>query len=188
MKKNLIPNIIGAALCILLLPIAIVNITLAVRSCLHPDRVAMVFGLGPLIVETGSMSPAFDANDLILVKKTDAGKLCKDDIIAFYDSKGVIVSHRVIGFDSDENGARTYITKGDANNTHDRDPVPAARVAGRVVKVYPGGGRLMLLLRQPWVLAVLIGVPVGLYIGIGTLVKYLAGKKGKEVTAQADEP
>ena len=186
-KRNPIPNIIGAVLCVLLLPVVAVSLTLAIRSYLHPEKVATVLGYGPLIVETGSMRPAFKEDDVIIIKECDAGALASGDIIAYYTANGTVVSHRIIGHDSDEGGARLYTTKGDANNVQDREPVPAANVAGVVVRIFPDGGETMRLLRQPWVSALIICVPVGLGLGIGVLAKRLARKNGEEAVGKADE-
>ena len=180
MKKPSLPSIIGAILCALLLPVAALNIALAAQSYLHPDKVATVFGLGPLIVETGSMRPEFAENDLIIMKRVDATALEKGDIIAFYDANGIVVSHRIIGYGTDENGARAYITKGDANNVQDSEPVPAARVVGTVTRVFPGAGKAMRFISQPYVTALAIAAPIGIYMAISKLHKTLSGRKKRE--------
>jgi len=186
--KHKIANIIGIALCALFLPVAIVNVALAVKGSIAPEKVVTFLGYGPLIVETGSMRPEFKERDLLIVKEVDAGKLEKNDIIAFYDLKGVVVSHRIIGFDVNERGVRLYITKGDANNVQDREPVPAARVAGKVVRIIPDGGKAMEFARQPLVMGLVIAVPLMLWFGYSALAKALARRKQKEVAAQTDEP
>ena len=187
-RQSKAANLIGIILCALILPVAALNTTLAVKSYLRPGKVAMVFGYGPLIVETGSMRPEFKENDVIIARECDAGVLEKDAVIAFYDANGTVVSHRVIGWGADESGARLYTTKGDANNVQDRDPVPAAQVVGRIVRVIPDGGKVMRIIGQPLVTILLIGVPLGLLFGYDALRKALANKKGKEVAPDVDEP
>lgn len=188
--KHKIGNIIGIILIVILLPIVFFNVTLAVMGTLEPDRVAMVFGYGPVIVETGSMLPEFAPSDLLIVKKADAANLQERDIITFYDANGIVVSHRIIGIDSDENGARLYITKGDANNVEDRDPVSAEQVAGVVLHSIPGGGKVMEVARQPLVMGLVVGVPLALWFGYNALMKALAKRKEKnqkEERSQDDE-
>ena len=188
-RKSPIPNILGAALCVLLLPVVAVNLTLTIKSYLHPEKVATVLGYGPLIVETGSMRPEFKENDVIIMKECDAGALASGDIIAYYTANGTVVSHRIVGFDADDSGARLYTTKGDANNVEDRDPVPASRVAGLVVHVIPDGGKVMRAFGEPLVTVLLVAVPLGLYFGFGALLKAIAARKNKkEVTPDSDEP
>jgi signal peptidase len=56
-----------------------------------------------------------------------------------------MITHRIVAIDVDENGARRFITKGDANNVRDQAPARAENIIGRVVKVLPGmGGALRL--------------------------------------------
>jgi len=189
--KHKLGNILGIVLIVIFLPIVIVNTTLAIKGSVAPEKVATFLGYGPLIVETGSMRPEFKEQDLLIVKEVDAGKLAKDDVIAFYDANGTVVSHRIVGFDADAGGARLYTTKGDANNVQDRDPVPAGKVVGLVVKVIPDGGKFMEFARKPIVMGLVIAVPLGLWFGCGSLAKALARKKEKQmekgVTAQTEE-
>jgi signal peptidase len=178
--KHKAANIIGIVLCVLLLPIVVVNVTLAVESYTQPGKVAMFAGFGPLIVETGSMRPVFAENDVIIVKKTDASALKSNDIIAYYDHKGIVVSHRIIGYKKDDSGARLYITKGDANNVQDETPVPAAQVVGLVVNVLPNGGKVLRFIGQPLMTVLVIGVPLGLFFGIEALVRAVSKRRRKE--------
>ena len=186
-KKSPVPNIIGAVLCLLLLPVVVVNLTLAIKGSLQPEKVATFLGWGPLIVDTGSMRPAFKEKDLLIMKECDAGTLAVNDIIAFYDAGGVVVSHRIIGLETDENGARLYTTKGDANNVEDRDPVRPSRVAGLVVRVIPEGGKWMEIAGRPIIMGLVLAVPLALWFGISGLAKALARRKTEGGVAQADE-
>ena len=185
--KHKLGNILGIVLIVIFLPIVIVNTTLSIKGTLKPEKVATFLGYGPLVVETGSMRPAFKENDLIIVRAGGADALEKDDVIAYYTASGMVVSHRVIGYDTDDNGARLYITKGDANNTQDREPVPASRVVGLIVRVIPDGGRAMDFAKKPLVMGLVIAVPLALWFGYTSLEKALARKREKGVTAQANE-
>jgi len=186
--KRVIGIAVGIALCLVLLPLAVVGSALAVKSYMNPGKVATVLGIGPLIVDTDSMVPEFKGNDLLLVRETNASALNKDDIIAYYDGKGTVVTHRIIGYDMTEGGARLYITKGDANNTQDRSPVPASRVAGLVVRVIPGGGKVMRFIGNPVVTVIAIALPLALFYGVIALRKKITQKKGKEAVPDINEP
>jgi len=187
--KHKIGNIVGIALIVIFLPIVIVNATLAVKGSMNPDKVATFLGYGPLAVETGSMKPEFKEGDLIIVKETgDANALAKDDIIAYYSANGTVVSHRILGYTTEDDGARLYITKGDANNTQDKDGVPATRVIGLIVKVIPDGGKTMETLRQPMVMGLIIVIPLALWFGYTSLMKALARKKEEGGKSDSDEP
>ena len=195
-----IANIVGIVLCVLLLPIAIVNIVFTVRTYRNPYEVATVFRTGMLIVDTGSMrAPRRDAdgevvrnwspewedgvydiheNDLLVMREVDNAELSVGDIIAFYDPNGTVVTHRIVGFDVDDEGARLYITQGDANNVQDSNPVPEDRVAGLIVRNISGGGRWVQFIGQPLVTVIVIGVPLLLMFGWDSLRKVLARSKG----------
>jgi signal peptidase len=56
-KKQKILNIVGIALCVILIPILIMNCVLIVKGLVNEDEVPGVFGRTPLIVLTDSMYP-----------------------------------------------------------------------------------------------------------------------------------
>ena len=72
---------------------------------------AEFFGYSTFEVQTGSMAPTINANDLIIVKKEKDPKL--NDIITYQKGKDYI-THRVV-----ESYKETFVTKGDANNAKD---------------------------------------------------------------------
>ena len=51
-------TIVGTVLCIILIPILLINITLIAKSFINKDEVPSVGGMLPLIVLTDSMHPA----------------------------------------------------------------------------------------------------------------------------------
>ena len=55
--KNAILNIIGVVLCVILLPILIINCTLIVKGAINEDEVPALGGYAPLIVLSKSMEP-----------------------------------------------------------------------------------------------------------------------------------
>lgn len=52
-----ISTIIGILLCVVLIPILVINLTIVIKSYVYPDRVPDFFGLKLFIVETDSMKP-----------------------------------------------------------------------------------------------------------------------------------
>ena len=65
--SNKIFTIIGIVLCIILIPILIINVTLIVKSYTNKDEVPKIGGFCPLIVLTGSMEPEISSGDLIIL-------------------------------------------------------------------------------------------------------------------------
>ena len=78
-------------------------------------------------VISGSMEPTIHVNSLIMVKPVNSDEIEVDDIITFA-ANGQIITHRVIDIDG-----YTFITKGDANEQQDMNPIPADKVLGIVV-------------------------------------------------------
>ena len=64
-------TVVGLVLCVILLPILIINITLIIKSYTSPDEVPTIGGWAPLIVLTDSMKGGeanINGGDLIFVK------------------------------------------------------------------------------------------------------------------------
>ena len=79
----------------------------------------------PMVVVSGSMEPSYMKGSLLYVKE-DTGGIKTGDAITFY-RHGELVTHRVVEINADE---KTYITKGDANQVNDAEPVAWSDVAG----------------------------------------------------------
>lgn len=157
-------SITGLVLCVVFAFLLICNITIIVKGTLNPETPPTVFGVAPMVVLTGSMSgdapDHIEPGDLIFVKGTDVDSLAVGDVITYMPQKGTTaVTHRIIEIGSDENG-RYFTTKGDANNTEDKDPVYDSQVVGiywfRIGKV----GEFALFLQEPLGMALFIGLPV----------------------------
>ena len=67
-KIHKILTIVGWILCIILVPILIINCTLLVKSFVNKDKVPDFGGTLPLIVLTDSMYPDIQSGDLIICK------------------------------------------------------------------------------------------------------------------------
>lgn len=83
------------------------------------------FGYTFFEVVSGSMSPTINTYDLVIVKIDK--DVQNDDIITFYKDNSFI-THRVINYMDDNN----ILTKGDANNTTDKE-ITKDMIIGKVV-------------------------------------------------------
>ena len=120
-------TIIGTVLCIILIPILLINLTLIAKSYIHADEVPSVGGKFPMIVLTDSMYPVIESGDLIICNTANAEEIAEGDIISFYDPMGngtSVVTHRVLEIVK-EDGEISFRTKGDNNNAEDQMLVPA---------------------------------------------------------------
>lgn len=100
----------------------------------------------PLAVATGSMEPAIEIGDAVVVGRTDAEALQEGQVIA-YRLDGQIVVHRITERTETALGP-VFRTKGDHNNAPDLQEVTADQICGRVLLVVPKGGTASLWLRQ----------------------------------------
>lgn len=103
----------------------------------HPT----VLGYSIAVVASGSMEPALSVDDLIVNRAQD--EYAAGDIITFSDWDR-LTTHRIV-----ELTPQGYVTKGDANNVADLEPVAPEHVIGRVVLVLPGVGRAIAFLKTP---------------------------------------
>ena len=183
-KKTLghkIFTVIGTILCIILVPILIINITLIAKSFIHKDEVPSVGGVLPLIVLTDSMYPNIESGDLIICSKAEAGEIKTGDVISFFDPAGngtSIVTHRVVEIVS-EGGKLSFRTRGDNNNTDDKDLVPAENLVGVYKRRIPGAGNIAMFMQSTAGLIICVLLPILLLVGYDMIRRrmYEKGKK-----------
>lgn len=120
-------------------------IAIVISLTIGPAILTSKFGYGFSPILTGSMQPIANPGDVFLTRLVPAASLQVGDIIAISNqSTGVYYSHRIAEI-RDFNGGIRIITKGDANETADRDPFivsPYAEVSA-VVATVPYIGRPM---------------------------------------------
>lgn len=165
--KQRVLTIIGTILCIILLPMLIINVTLIAKSYIHEDEVPSLGGLFPMIVLTDSMYPEIASGDLIICHTIDAEDVQVGDVISFYDPMGngtSVVTHRVLEVKT-ENGEPSFITKGDNNNVEDQVPVEAGDVIGSYRSRIPGAGNIAMFMQTTPGLILCCVCPLILMVG-----------------------
>lgn len=126
-------TVVGIILCVVLVPMLIINCTLLIKGVVNDDAVPDFLGITPLIVLTDSMYPDIASGDLVFSSNIDAEDVQVGDVISFFDpasKTGAVVTHRVEKVNT-EDGKLTFTTKGINNNTEDKDPVPAENLVGK---------------------------------------------------------
>ena len=142
-----IADILIILFCVILLPVVIVNLTLIIKSYVNPADVPDFMGYKSFIVGSGSMEPAMNVGDLIIIKEVDTGQLEEGDIISFREGD-IVVTHRIIDI-TETNGERTFLTQGDANNTADGVPITDDMIEGRLLHTIPHLGDFALFIQTP---------------------------------------
>lgn len=90
-----------------------------------------IFPIQPVSIATGSMEKELNVGDVVIIKKCNSNDVNVGDIIQ-YQMEGYTVIHRIIE-KKQKNGEFSFITKGDNNNTPDKDEVKENQLIGKVV-------------------------------------------------------
>ena len=125
--------------CVLAIVVALlVNVIGAKMS----GKVPSVFGYSVLNIVSGSMEDEIPSGSYILIKKTDAGKIEKGDVICFYSTDpkiyGLPNTHRVVEEPIVTENGIEFVTKGDANPINDKQTAKGDRIVGVYVKRLDG--------------------------------------------------
>ena len=186
-------TIVGIVLCVILLPILIVNLTLIIKG-FTSDDVPSIGNNIPLIVLTESMEPTIDGGDLIIIKKAKPEDIKQGDVISFYDpisKSSAIVTHRVIEVLEDpETGKILWRTQGDSKeNTADPEPVSEDLLVGRWSKKGDTGvripylGSIAMFMQTTTGLILCVFLPILLVVGYDMLRRKRGEKEAKDDTA-----
>lgn len=108
-------------------------------------------------VASGSMSPALEVGDLVIVQGISPTSIQVEDIIVFDPPQGSRTVHRVTRIQILPNGTIQFKTKGDANPNEDLQWIPEQSVHGRVLYRIPYLGWLAL---DPTIPIILIMITV----------------------------
>ncbi len=108
-----------------------------------------VAGATPLVERSGSMAPAIETGDVVLVRDAPAARLAPGQIVTLADPiGGRLVTHRVASVGR-ERGHVVVVTRGDANASSERWVVGADASVQRMVGRIPAVGRPLLWLSSP---------------------------------------
>ncbi len=117
-------------ICNLLMTIIIVLLFVLAGILVGPK----LFGCNTYAVISGSMEPEIPVGSIVCSQKVEFADLKENDIISYQVSSDTIVTHRIVSIDNEK---KQVITKGDANNVNDANPVPSSNIIGKVVFSLP---------------------------------------------------
>lgn len=164
----------------LLCTVAALAIVVAVAFRTTPSGQYVVFGHPVMTMLSGSMTPVLRTGDLVvddpITTPAQASDLHVGQIITVREAPGSksLITHRIVAVQVHD-GAVSYITKGDANNSADASPRPASDVVGVFTTEIPRGGYVLFALHQPRVLFMLL-TSVVLWFLVGPLFRMAAAK------------
>lgn len=131
-------------------------------------------------VISGSMEPAIPIGSAVYTREISPQDLQEGDIIAFSSQVpgGGVVTHRVLENDRD---AQELITKGDANESPDFQPVPYSRVIGKMHFTIPVLGNL-----AAFITATAGKIIAGVIIGVAIVLNLAGSSLEKEIKSEGE--
>lgn len=111
--------------------------------------VILVIASGVTLVRlaTGSMSPTYPADSVLLVRSVAAADVRVGDVVTVSRDGTVPITHRVVEVTPRGSGAE-LVLRGDANDVDDPEPYQVSKV-GLVVGGIPGGGGMLAAVQSP---------------------------------------
>lgn len=106
-----------------------------------PLTVPRMLGYNIYTVVSGSMEPAIPTGSLVYINTMEAKEVQEGDVIAFYGATdgSSIITHRVV---TNSTVMGEFITKGDANEENDMNPIPYSHFIGKVTLSIPKVGSM----------------------------------------------
>ena len=170
--RKVVGNIVFYAVIIALIAVSCIMIK-AKKSGVQPS----IFGYKFYVVLTGSMTPTIAPGDLVIVKDVEPSQVKTGDIITFASANSKnITTHRVQSVKNDK--GIEFVTKGDANNVTDLNPVAQKYLIGRVVSHVDKIGIAMQSIQNHLMQIVIIILAVGVLLFV--LVNVVGGNKKKQ--------
>ena len=115
---------------------------------------------GAYVIISPSMTPVIKVQDAIVIKRVDEYKI--GDVCTYLSKDpryfGIMITHRIIGTDVNENGEKVYVFKGDANYSADQMSVSKDQIYGKVIMKVPKIGYIQYFLSSAygWIIAIVI--------------------------------
>lgn len=154
-----------------------VLLIMLVVICL-PLTAPRLFGYHIYSVISGSMEPEIPTGSLVYIKEAVPEEIQEGDVIAFYGAmdSNAIITHRVV-----ENRVLMgeFITKGDANQTEDMNPIPYDNFIGIVVRSIPKVGQIAQLFTSQTG-KIIAGMVIGISIVLQCAASLIESRRRKK--------
>lgn len=143
-----------------------------------------LIGLKGFVVLSGSMEPTYHTGSVIYVKSADADALEAGQPITFYLTGKTVATHRIVEV-VEENGARRYRTKGDANELADGSLVDPEDIIGTPLFSIPYLGYALTYIQSPP--GLYVAIAAGAWIMLLILLPSLIFEKGNNKKSKSKE-
>ncbi len=164
--------------------------------------VNMFLGTATLVVQTDSMEPLYPVGSAIFVKDVEASTIqLEDDVTFFYETWGLVVTHRVSKIDIKEDGKYYFTVHGINNDSQqcadtnggERDCTDQTQyfsedyLIGKVTGKSVAFGKLYSFFTTIWGLIILLAIPAGYLITTSVIDIVKAAKMEDEQEAKPAE-
>ena len=179
--------IIELILCILLIPIIVINTIVIVKTYTNPEHIPGALGYKAAIVMSGSMEPEIKTGSIIVLQDVkDTSALEVGDVICFMSGESA-VTHRINAVSRTDDGVK-YITKGDANNAVDATAVTEDKIEGQYKGIqFEGWGNFALFMQTTKGIILSIVLPLILIVIYDAIRRMIADRKEKKSRGQLEE-
>lgn len=192
-KEKTLVSTIANVISTIVLVFSIVICVLVIISMKSSSGVAHIFGYSVLSVQSDSMVPVFEKNDLIVVRVTKpTARFNEGDIVSFvtYDASGVrfVNTHRIVHVDRGDTRDR-YTTKGDNANAEDRKKLYSNSIIGEYTgKKVAKLGKVIDFINSPTGVLLCVVIPSAIII-IAQAVSFgtAAAKRKRQMLLEAEE-
>lgn len=152
----------------------IYNATVMIQKICNPNQIPNFLGYKNFVILSGSMEDTLNIGDIIFIK--DKSEIKNGDIIS-YREKQAVITHRVIDI-IEQNGETFYKTKGDANETIDKELVSIDEIEGIYCFKIPKIGTIIMFFQSKTGIITFLIILLVLYIFTNKTSKSKE-KKGK---------
>jgi signal peptidase len=106
------------------------------------------FGVQPTVIYSGSMQPAIGVGDVVIISEVQVDMIQEGDIIQYRIGNITIPTiHRVYEIHG-EGDAKVFITKGDANDDPDSNPILPEEIMGKAIFTLPKIGWISIIIKD----------------------------------------
>ncbi len=138
-------------ICKILMNIIIVVLIILVGILFVPR----FFGYQNFAVISGSMEPNMPVGSIVYAHPEDFENIKVNDVISYRVNEETMVTHRVVEVNEED---KSFITKGDANDVNDANPISYDNVVGVVKMCIPLLGYITMYIKTPLGVGVLCGI------------------------------
>ena len=138
-------------ICKILMNIIIVVLIILVGILFVPR----FFGYQNFAVISGSMEPNMPVGSIVYAHPEDFENIKVNGVISYRVNEETMVTHRVVEVNEED---KSFITKGDANDVNDANPISYENVVGVVKMCIPLLGYITMYIKTPLGIGVLCGI------------------------------